>query len=295
VSWLFLLACRSAPAEAPPPADPTFQGACDASAAWLSPDGALWVADDETDRLGVYATTGGPPQRTLVLRGIEGDLEGAAALGSVVWWMGSHGRSDKGKPRPERQVLFATDAAGTEVARETHLLDGLRAHPTVGAALSAAEPLPPKEGGVAIEGLAAQGDRLWIGLRSPVTDGRAWVVSWTPPHGDAPGAWGEATALDLGGRGIRSLEWDPGRQTFWVVAGPPGRADGTFALFRWAGPGAAPTPVDADLHDLNPEALVLTATGLLLLSDDGRRPVDGVDCKTLPPERRAFRGRAIPL
>ena len=295
MSWLLLLACRCAPAEAPRPAPPVFQGACDASAAWAAPDGTLWVADDESDQLGIYAPTGGPPVRTLVVRGVEGDLEGAAALGPLVWWMGSHGRSDKGKPRPERQVLFATDAAGAVVARQTDLLDRLRAHPTLGQVVAAAEPLPPKEGGVAIEGLAAREDQLWVGFRSPLTDGRAWVAALTPPRGDVPGSWGEATALDLGGRGIRSLEWDPTREIFWVVAGPPGRADGTFALFRWAGPGAAPAPVDADLADFTPEALVVTPTGLLVLSDDGRRTLDGVDCKTLPPAQRRFRARAIPF
>ena len=69
----------------------------------------------------------------------ESDLEAAAAVGTRVYWIGSHGRNAKGKPRPERQRFFATDIdpaaqppgvapAGTPYRG---LLDDLAAAPTL--------------------------------------------------------------------------------------------------------------------------------------------------------------------
>ena len=39
----------------------------------------------------------------------EADIEGVAEVGEHLYWIGSHGRSPKGKPRVDRRALFATD------------------------------------------------------------------------------------------------------------------------------------------------------------------------------------------
>ena len=36
----------------------------------------------------------------------ESDLEGAAKIGELIFWIGSHGRNSEAKERKERQVLF---------------------------------------------------------------------------------------------------------------------------------------------------------------------------------------------
>lgn len=262
-----------------------FEGPPDASAAvWLA-DGSLLVAEDEANTLRVYAPTGGPPLRTLALGGDdEIDLEGAARVGDRVWLIGSHGRSRKGKDRPSRRALLAVSTADGGLVREpgsVDLLPALLALPTVGATLAAAEPLPPKAGGISIEGLAAGPEgSLLVGFRSPLHEGRAIVAQLLDPDAAIAGAprFGETWSLDLGGQGIRSLEAADGG--FWIVAGSPGPGD-DFALYRWA-PGAAPERVGADWGDLRPEALVEGGESrALLLSDDGST------------EKPAFRGRWV--
>lgn len=310
----FYLACTSAPAPsaveadasaaspavpAPEgPSDLVFRGASDASAAVWGPDGRLWVADDEGTVLQTWDPSGGAPgaPMDLGLGKDEADLEGAAAIGDRRWWIGSHGRNKDAKARPARQVFLETDATG-HVLGKTNLLPAFLALPGAGPALTAAEPSAPKEGGVCVEGLAASPDgALWIGFRSPLSaDGRAWVVRLARPEAalSGPPAFDAPIQLDLDHRGVRSMEWDAGRQLYWIVAGPPGKV-GDFALYSWTGPGAPPLRVVADLRELNPEALLVNPDGsLLLLSDDGTRPNGKGINKDAPPERRTFRGRRI--
>jgi hypothetical protein len=108
--------------------------------------------------------------------------------------------------------------------------------------------------------------------------------------------------LDLGGRGIRSLE-RVGSDVL-IVAGPYGtaatsRVQPAFALFRWSGVAAqAPLFVSAlDTGTFRPEALFFDAEAkdLVLLSDDGDEQVGGVDCKekSVPRDSKRFRARSI--
>jgi hypothetical protein len=53
------------------------------------------------------------------------------------------------------------------------------------------------------------------------------------PTSDWDGGDPGVQALDLGGRGIRSLTHDPWRHAIWVLAGPPEDEGPTFALFLW--------------------------------------------------------------
>ena len=98
-----------------------------------------------------------------------------------------------------------------------------------------------------------------------------------------------ATRLELGGLGVRGLSfW---RNRYLIAAGS---FDGEHAakLFVWNGVDAPTSLVVPNLERYNPEAL-FTPEGrgrLLLLSDDGSREVDGVECKRLEDaSRKGFR------
>jgi hypothetical protein len=107
---------------------------------------------------------------------------------------------------------------------------------------------------------------------------------------------GDPILLDLGGRGVRSIEYVETEKLYLISAGPPGDV-GSFALFRWRGPGTQEL-VEIELSplkDLNVEALAFLSgnSKILALSDDGGALVDGKECKEAPLNQRSFRGRWI--
>lgn len=294
-----------------------FEGACDASGAVELDRTHFVVADDEDNVLRVYdAVRGGPPvaavdvsaalgltpQGKRVPRMPELDLEAATRIGDRAYWLTSHGRNSKGKARPERLRLFATTlpaapaAGGLEVvASSARLLDALLADPRLARfdLASAATRAPKAEGGLNLEGMTASPDgALLLGFRSPVPDGHALLVRLERPDDFLAGGaatLGPPVQLDLGGLGVRALTWWRGR--YAIIAGPVD-AGGSARLYAWAGAGPA-VPLAVDLTGYNPEG-TFSPDGdprLLLLSDDGAAPIDGVACKAAPdPARRRFRG-----
>ena len=300
---LFLLSCSRATAS---PTDLTFSGECDGSAVVVHDD-ALFIGVDEGTTLLVYPLPEGRPLQAqphsridlapLLERVLdtslnekkgtprELDIEATARAGDQLWWLGGHGRSKSGKTRPNRRMLFATStspATGMQVVGPPQdLMPAILRLPNLGPQVAEAESrdLPPKEGGLSIEGLAAapSGDELMIGLRSPLTpDNRAWVLRRT-----SDGELQEHAQLDLGGLGIRSLTWSKHVGSYLIAAGSTG-SGGPFALYRWDGQGA-PERIDLDLGTLRPEGLTDLPAGLLLVSDDSGVKRDGFDCK----DRRA--------
>lgn len=182
---------------APASAVMTYRGSCDASAAVALDADHFVVAGDEDNTLRVYSRgrpepVGEAPLATFLDSGNkESDLEAAAAVGKRIYWIASHGRNSKGKPRPDRQRFFATDIdpgaqpgvtpAGTPYRG---LLEDLAAAPTLaGLRLGDAARLAPEApGGLNIEGLAAMPDgSLLVGFRSPVPNGRALLVPLLNP------------------------------------------------------------------------------------------------------------------
>jgi len=323
----FALLCFGAAAAAPAE-DVRFGGTCDGSAGVAVGHDQLLVANDEDNALRLYPISGADAPLQVhpldaflgvTLDKPEADIEAAAPMDGRVYWMTSHGRNKKGKARPNRHRFFATEIEltdeGSTVVRPVgkpyaRLLDDLLApdsHVERTLALSGHRTLPPKRGGINIEGLAAtpQGD-LWIGLRSPVFAGegpsagtpRALLVRLRNPAavvaGEARADLGDAVLIELGGRGVRSLAYRASTGSILIVAGPPG-SHGSFALYEWGGEGTGARLL-AELEsgqDASPEALVAAgAPGrILLLVDEGSRPVDGVECKEAPEGRRSFGGR----
>lgn len=300
----------------------THLGVCDASAAVSIQAGTTLfvVADDEDQertRLRVYdAAQDGPPVREHVLdvhalapdpKEPEIDLEGAAWLGDRIFWTGSHSRSRKGKKRPSRHRLFATvvrdgvpEIAGTpycnlveDVARELRL--------DIDPAAS------PKQGGLSIEGLSAGSEpgMLWIGLRSPLLDGKSLLIPLLNADrvvdDQAAARFGDPVLLDLGGLGVRSIDYWPDRRSYLILAGPSGEGKGAFGLMRWSGPiSSHPETLDAvDFGSLGvdagaaPEALLVEPQSgcVYILFDEGNRSTGGVKCKD--SSEQSFRSISI--
>jgi hypothetical protein len=312
-------------------------GLCNASAGLRFGEGMFVVADNENAAptlLHLYKAGQGGPELAVgriakeavaqVADGsLEMDLEGAARLGPLVYWIGSHsageGSGTAGAPRPNRQRLFATrlglesgdKGKGVAVTVEPvgrpyqTLLADLEADPRYapfGLDQAAKRPGKAKDG-LNIEGLAATPNgQLLIGFRNPLPQGKALVAPLTNPGAVLAGEaarFGEPVLLELGGLGIRSLEMVNG--SLLIVAGPSGPGNPKngpaipSALYRWNGQfESAPellrlfgTELGKSLF--NPEALFVEGDSLVLLSDDGKLAIDGKRCENLPRPKQRFR------
>jgi hypothetical protein len=149
---------------------------------------------------------------------------------------------------------------------------------------------PTAEGGFNIEGLAPTPDgHLLVGFRNPLPRGRDIVGRVENPaeliarsSARARVTW--AGLLDLGGRGIRALEFVPIARTYLIIAGSSdGRDD--LRVYTWSGaPADAPEPLDIPgFDDLRPEELIVVPSDdrrfeVEFFSDDGERLVDGRRC-----------------
>ncbi|MBO2449798.1 DUF3616 domain-containing protein [Actinomadura barringtoniae] len=234
-----------------------------------------------TDAAGHVATYG--DHRTVALADLvelpagpeeEADIEGLARTNGWLWAIGSHslkrkkvkdGQSDSkarkrlaSVVREENRFILArlpliTGADGLpEVVRE----DGERTSAVLGGNgdsitdlltddphLAMFLPIPSKDNGIDIEGIAAHEDRLYIGLRGPVLRGWAVLIEIRPethprdPHRlrlQPIGEDGELYRthfLDLGGLGIRDL--CPHGDDLLILTGPTMDLDGPVRVVRW--------------------------------------------------------------
>ncbi len=207
------------------------------------------------------------------------------------------------KRQQSRYRLFATDLRSDGLVTVgkpyEHLLhDLIKSAPLAQYHLAAASRLAAEaDGGLNIEGLAATPEgQLLIGFRNPLPGERAIIVPLENPGETIDGKrakLGEAFELNLGRRGIRSIEWVEGR--YLIVAGPTAD-EGSFALYRWSGKRSdSAEPIAADLGSLRPEALfaVPNTTKVQLLSDDGGVVTAGVECKKLPAAKQTFRSLVV--
>jgi hypothetical protein len=200
----------------------------------------------------------------------EADIEGAARIGNRIYWITSHGRNKEGQVRSSRYRFFATEIADVGPLADpnvsprivpvgkpySHLVQdmldapqlkslNLRAVTRLDEKLSKKERamLSPKEQGLNIEGLAAgpDGQSLWIGLRNPLykmaeKEAKAIVIPLLNPDevikDGKPARFGDVILLDLGERGIRSIDYVESLKEYWIIAGPAdSRPD--FAVFRY--------------------------------------------------------------
>ena len=305
-------------------------GTCDASAAVAVGPTMFIVANDEENQLRVYRRgISGKPlpvyesqnrSKSVSLVDLtaflqldpkhpEADIEGGARVGDRVYWITSHGRNSKGKPRPNRQRLFATEVKHAkdhvtiafvgkpykslmkDLANSPNLKDYELAR--------AAEKPPEEQYGLNIEGLAAtpQGTLL-IGFRNPIPHGKALIVPIENPQdvvNDKKARIGKPILLALGGLGIRSMEYVEEKGKYLIVAGPYDD-HGEFRLYEWAGLPTTDVVLvnEVKFDDLHPEALFSypgAAGTIQILSDDGSKEVNGKECKddAVPREKKYFR------
>ncbi|WP_132994043.1 DUF3616 domain-containing protein [Gordonia zhaorongruii] len=208
----------------------------------------------------------------------EADLEGFARDGHYLWAVGSHSRKRsrikeqhstekaferlaKVKSEENRHVLLripVTDEDGVSELREHVELDGRTEHAAVLGVgsksltellredehLAPFLSIPSKDNGIDIEGIAAFGDRVFVGLRGPVLRGWATVIELRlTPSKKHPerlkarrlddGSRYRKHLLDLGGLGVRDLCSD-GRDIL-VLSGPTMDLDGPVRVHRWKG------------------------------------------------------------
>ncbi|MHC4743289.1 MAG: hypothetical protein ACYS8Z_15345, partial [Planctomycetota bacterium] len=216
--------------------------------------------------------------------------------------------------RPNRHRFFATDIdidgenikinpAGLPCRTLLNALVGMRelrdldVHKAAGLGLTSLskqdrKKLAPKKEGLNIEGLCASADgaTLYIGFRNPrplnkstgktcalvvpVKNGANIIES-----GDTP-VFGDPMLWDLGGLGIRSMEYSSFHKAYFIVAGAFNETR-DFALYRWSG-GEAEQPEflrPTRQSNFGPEALAPSEHSelLLLLSDDGTLPISVPD------------------
>jgi len=267
----------------------------------------------------------------------ELDLEGSARIGNRLYWTGSYSNSKNFHVRPNRHRVFATDLSGAGAAamlayagRYDWLLEDLVAWDAgnghglganyLGFAAGSAEGIDSKTpAGFNIEGLSIAPDNqtAYFAFRAPqlptnarhdalivpVLDFDALVAGAAPdslPQGSAH--FGTPIFLDLGGRGIRSLDRNAAGQ-YLITAGPAGDATGVapsdFRLYAWTGqPGDAPFDLGLDMTALDVNGgsfesiaevpdLLGVGTSLQFLFDNGDSPWygDGIAAKDLADGR----------
>ena len=326
-----------------PPAGTT-SGSSDASTAIALDANWMVVGDDEANLLRIYPRAGGAAVKEwsfasqLGIGSSELDLEASARINQRLYFTGSHSNKKDGAEANNREHLFAVDVSGTGAATTFTYIgqyggleqalatwDTSNGHGKganyFGLAASSANGVVPEAGnGFSIEGMAATASgQLLLGFRAPQASAalrtKALLVPLTNPAAVLTGAspaFGAPIELDLGGRGVRSIERaDDGR--FLIVAGPAGAATASatsnhFALYTWDGSSAVATRLDNVLDALlastggSFETLVSptsTAPGtrVQLLQDNGDTVWPGRTqaSKDLPPADQRFVGNWISL
>ncbi|MBW8483438.1 DUF3616 domain-containing protein [Actinomadura parmotrematis] len=248
----------------------------------------------------------------------EADIEGLARAGGWLWAIGSHSLKRK-KIKPGRSDAKSRKRLATVVREDNRFIlarlplvqdadglpqvvraDGDRTAAVLGlkgdsiADLLARDPhlapflaIPSKDNGLDVEGIAAHGDRLYIGLRGPVLRGWAVLVEIRPdPEPDARGrlrllpvgAGGDLYRthfLDLGGLGIRDL--CPDGDDLLVLTGPSMSLSGPVRVVRWPGAAAVDYPDIVSAAELQVLGELPHGDGedhaegvALLAGDDGR-------------------------
>jgi len=226
----------------------------------------------------------------------EADIEGLARDGAFLWAVGSHSLKRKrvkdrhdddkalerlatvegqanrqvllrlpleqvdGLPRPVREAQVdgqVQRAAGFGI-RGKDLRDLLEDDEHLGPFL----PIPGKDNGLDVEGIAVRGDRVLLGLRGPVLRGWAVVLELRPyVDADEPdrlrlrelddGRRYRKHVLDLAGLGVRDL--CPHGDDLLVLAGPTMDLDGPVRVYRWHDGMSADVPAVVRGEALTPE------------------------------------------
>lgn len=177
----------------------------------------------------------------------EVDLEGVASDGRFVYAIGSHSRvrkaakSEKSRANNLERLLDIDAPESRDVLYRVRMNDeGLAASESESVSLrdvidgdpylNRFTKIPSKENGVDIEGIATDGDLLYVGFRGPVLRGN-YVPVLLLEFDDPDEA--ELRFVDLDGLGIRDL--CAVEDGFLILAGPVGDATEGYDVYFWDG------------------------------------------------------------
>jgi uncharacterized repeat protein (TIGR02059 family) len=319
-------------------------GSSDASASIGLDNQYMIIGDDEMNVLRIYPRTGGAAVLewdyglNLPSGNNELDLEASARIGDHLYFTSSLSNKKSGATDPNRNYLFETQVSGTGLTTQftfLHYLGGIREQLVnwdvtnghglganyFGFANAVNGVVPEAVGGFSIEGMstAPDGQYLWLAFRAPQTDtltrSKALIVPvrLSDLFTAATPTFGAPIQIDLGGRGIRSINKVADGSGYLIVAGPAGSASSEvpndFHLFTWNGDAnSAPVERDNDLDSLlavtggSFESTVAPAsttagTCIQLIQDNGDTvwPGQTAVSKDLPPESQQFQGNRIKL
>jgi hypothetical protein len=188
---------------------------------------AMWIGDDISQ-----------VKKTKVQGGKWDDMEGLATLNQKQFFaITSHSLTKKGKRRPEREQLFLMEVSQNTIAvkKTWSLRDVLLTY--ISKNLSQAVKLDEvitgtsDTGGLNIEGLAYLNNKLYLGLRSPLTKNNEAIMLEISHAETSPVVTGHKV-LDLKGNGIRSLETDGDKLI--VLSGSQDDSDTSFGLHHFS-------------------------------------------------------------
>lgn len=284
---------------------------CDASGAIAIGEQHFAVANDEDNILRVYrADSSGKPVAYIDINSYfdnnpkkkEVDLEDAAQLDELIYWITSHGRNKKGTSKPERHQLFANKLSNSDEMTfeqvghsytQLVLKDMAKDKRLKKYHLKKAKKLAPKKkGGLNIEGLViTPNQELLIGFRNPVPQGNALLLPLKNPSDlvkkkGTHAIFGKPIELDLDGLGIRSIEYWKLKNQYIIVAGAYDGSD-QFALYQWSGLDQTPHLIKGiDLpSNFHPEGILFYPdqnNQFQLFSDDGMLKRNGnTPCKDI--------------
>ncbi|MGY1792697.1 DUF3616 domain-containing protein [Geodermatophilus sp. SYSU D00525] len=218
----------------------------------------------------------------------EADIEGLARTGDALWAVGSHSlrrrrirdehdgeqalrRLARVTGQPRRQVLVRIPVVDVDGLPTLVKDDGTHGAAVFGTRgrdlrdlladdehLAPFLPIPGKDNGLDVEGIAVSGERVFLGLRGPVLRGWAVVLELRPEVDERDptrlrlrrfpgGRRYRKHVLRLAGLGVRDL--CPQGEDLLVLAGPTMDLDGPVYVYRWHGALTAeePTVVRGDL------------------------------------------------
>ncbi|HTG18061.1 MAG TPA: DUF3616 domain-containing protein, partial [Blastocatellia bacterium] len=200
------------------------------------PGEILWMALDESGRQSGSI-------KPIEYGGSVADPEGITYGGSFFYVVGSQSHAEQG----ERNALvrFAIDPVKQILLGKADVMTGLRDFLIANVPqLKAVADMKGNDGGVDVEGIVydATNDRLLLGLRSPLSSGKALIVPIKLR--DPRGAFSTDNVLppsptievQLGGLGIRDIEFDLRSNSYFIIAGAPVHGEGpSFSLWEWNG------------------------------------------------------------
>ncbi len=232
-----------------------FTGLYEPSAIQQLPDGRFLVVEDEKVHPFSLVTIAadGKVSSTPLLPPEQGDdavwkLDDLEALAidptGFVYALTSHSRSGSGKVKKARDKLVRFRVEGGRMAAHS-LVRELKpalvaAHPVLAAAAEITD--VKAQGGLNTEALeiGADGQRLFVGFRSPLIEGRAIIacvenLAAIFEADETPRIAPALIALDLGGDGIRGMATVPALGGHLIISGPVGRQQVPFHLWFWSG------------------------------------------------------------